>query len=150
MDRGIFLIGLFKLLKAVLLLALAFGALSVIHKDAQEVISYRIWELGADPEGRFFRHFVATLGLASPRAIELVSIGSFTYATIFGIEGIGLLMRKRWAEYLTSIVTASFIPIELYELSRHFTLFKSLVIGINIAIVVYLIIQLRKTQNTAV
>ncbi len=31
-------------------------------------------------------------------------------------EGVGLLLRQYWAEYLTIFTTASLIPLEIYEL----------------------------------
>jgi uncharacterized membrane protein (DUF2068 family) len=147
MDRGVFLIGLFKLIKAALLLTVAIGALSVLHKDVQEVVTYRIWQLGVDPENRFLHRFIVMLGVTSPHQVALVSAASFFYATLFGVEGVGLLMRKRWAEYLTVIVTASFLPLECYELARYFTRFKMLVVLLNIGIVIYLIVQLRKPRK---
>ena len=59
-------------------------------------------------------------------------------------EGTGLLLRQRWAEYFTVVVTGSFIPLELYELARHVTVLRLIVIGINVAIVWYLIAALRR------
>jgi uncharacterized membrane protein (DUF2068 family) len=59
-------------------------------------------------------------------------------------EGTGLLLRQRWAEYFTVVVTGSFIPLELYELARHVTVPRLIVTGINVAIVWYLIVTLRR------
>jgi uncharacterized membrane protein (DUF2068 family) len=57
---------------------------------------------------------------------------------------IGLLLRRRLAEYLTVIVTGSFIPLELYELWRHLTLTRLVILVINVAIVRYLVGVLRR------
>ncbi len=51
-------------------------------------------------------------------------MGTFLYAGLFLIEGTGLLLRKHWAEYFTIITTGLFIPLEVYELARHFTVVK--------------------------
>jgi uncharacterized membrane protein (DUF2068 family) len=48
-------------------------------------------------------------------------------------------MGKRWAEYLTLIVTASFLPLEVYELSERFSVLKVITFVINVAVVVYLL-----------
>ena len=61
-------------------------------------------------------------------------------------EGLGLLRQKVWAEYLTVIATASLIPLEIYELVKHFTALRLGVIGINLAVVGYLIFMLRKNS----
>jgi uncharacterized membrane protein (DUF2068 family) len=92
------------------------------------------------------KRLIALAGFATPRRVALVSIGSFFYAALFATEGIGLLLHQRWAEYFTTIATASFLPLEFYELSQHPTIFKILVIIANIAIVVFLIWQLTKSK----
>jgi uncharacterized membrane protein (DUF2068 family) len=73
-------------------------------------------------------------------------IGTFVYAALVITEGCGLLAQQVWAEYLTVIATASLIPVEIYELQKHFTMLKVGVIVINIAMVVYLIILLRANK----
>jgi uncharacterized membrane protein (DUF2068 family) len=146
LRKGLLIIAIFKLTKAALLLALAIGAISLLHKDVAEVLTYRIGELGVSPEHRYMKRLIALAGFATPRRVALVSIGSFFYAALFATEGIGLLLHQRWAEYFTTIATASFLPLEFYELSQHPTIFKILVIIANIAIVVFLIWQLTKSK----
>jgi uncharacterized membrane protein (DUF2068 family) len=62
-------------------------------------------------------------------------------------EGVGLALRKRWAEYLTIISTASLLPLEVYEIAKGASPAKILVLLANIAIVVYLVIEVRRTRN---
>jgi uncharacterized membrane protein (DUF2068 family) len=71
--------------------------------------------------------------------LELVGLAVWVYAIVEGVEAVGLWFQKRWAEYLTFVVTASFIPIEVYELIHKFTPFKILALVINVAIVIYLL-----------
>jgi uncharacterized membrane protein (DUF2068 family) len=55
----------------------------------------------------------------------------------------GLLLRKRWAEYFTIVTTGGLIPLEIFEITRHFTVAK-LVIGlVNVLIVWYLVARVR-------
>jgi hypothetical protein len=49
-----------------------------------------------------------------------------------------LLLRKRWAEYVTLAVTASFIPLELYEILRHPDAIRVAIGLVNVTIVWYL------------
>ncbi len=65
-------------------------------------------------------------------------------AALFATEGIGLLMQKRWAEYFTSIVTASFIPLEIYEIARRPGALKIALLAVNAIIVIYLIWRLNR------
>jgi uncharacterized membrane protein (DUF2068 family) len=55
------------------------------------------------------------------------------------VEAVGLWYQKRWAEYLTFLVTAAFLPLEVYELTRTVSPLKVIALIINVAIVVYLL-----------
>ncbi len=70
--------------------------------------------------------------------VTLLAISAIAYAALEGTEGIGLAMRRRWAEYLTVIATGVLIPYELYEVVRHPTLFKVGALALNVAVVGYL------------
>jgi uncharacterized membrane protein (DUF2068 family) len=143
-STGILLIGLFKLLKGVLLVAVGIGALKLLHKNVAEIVNHWIEVLRVDPDSRFFHETVSRLFSVTPKQLEALSAGTFFYAALLLTEGTGLLMRKHWAEYFTVITTAGLIPLEIYELARHFSWLKIAVLVVNIAIVVYLIARLRK------
>ena len=70
--------------------------------------------------------------------IDVLAIGAIVYALLEGTEGVGLAMRRRWAEYLTVIATGILIPYELFEVIRHVTLFKVGALLLNLAVVGYL------------
>ena len=70
--------------------------------------------------------------------INVLAIGAITYALLEGTEGVGLAMRRRWAEYLTVIATGVLIPYEAYEVVHHVTLFKVGALLLNLAVVGYL------------
>ncbi|MBC7644533.1 MAG: DUF2127 domain-containing protein [Thermoleophilia bacterium] len=65
------------------------------------------------------------------------------YAFLEAAEAVGLWMHKLWAEYLTLIATALFLPYEIYELSKHLTIIKLIAFGLNAAIVIYLLFAKR-------
>jgi uncharacterized membrane protein (DUF2068 family) len=69
------------------------------------------------------------------------------YAGVLLTEGVGLWLRQRWAEYFTVIVTASFVPLELYEIVRHVTVTRVIVLAVNLAIVGYLVARLRRERG---
>jgi uncharacterized membrane protein (DUF2068 family) len=71
-------------------------------------------------------------------------VGTFIYSAVFLTEGIGLAFHKRWAEYFTIITTASFLPLELYEIIHRATIAKGVALAINILVVIYLVRELRR------
>ena len=60
-----------------------------------------------------------------------------------GAEAVGLWFQKRWAEYLTVVITASYIPFEVYATTRRFAAGRTVILLINVAVVWYLVIRLR-------
>jgi uncharacterized membrane protein (DUF2068 family) len=66
---------------------------------------------------------------------------------LFLTEGIGLWLMKRWAEWFTIIITSSLIPVEIYELYRHPTAVKILVLAINVAVVLYLLYRIQRDER---
>ena len=142
-DRGVAIIGAFKLLKAVVLIAAGLGALDVLHGgQARELVG---WAQLA-PGSRILQKAAARVSGLTERQLEAAAFATFAYAAIFVVEGAGLIARKRWAEWLTVIVTASFIPVEIYELAKHGGAGKILTLAINVAIVAYLAVRLRKRR----
>jgi uncharacterized membrane protein (DUF2068 family) len=71
--------------------------------------------------------------------LHLVGLGVIGYALLEGVEAVGLWWQKRWAEYLTLIATALFIPLEVYEIVHKLSPLKIIALIVNAAIVVYLL-----------
>lgn len=143
-SSALFLIGVFKLLKGFALLAVAFGALKFLHRDLSQTLEHWVNVLRVDPENHYVHRILARSLNVSPHQLKALSIGTFFYAAVFLTEGTGLLLRKRWAEYFTIISTGGLIPLEVYELVKHVTPIKIAVLILNIAIVVYLVLRVRR------
>lgn len=143
-GRGLRLIAAFKLLKALGLIAVGMGALRLLHKDVAAVVEHWVNMFQVDPHSHFINLLLLKLAILNDRRLKELSVGTFVYAAVFLVEGTGLAFRKRWAEYLTIITTASLLPLEIYELVRRLSVSRSLVLAVNVAIVVYLAYELRR------
>lgn len=143
------LIGLFRLLKAALLFAVGFGLHHMLNHDAEEFLRECVHAVRIDPENRHIHAAIAKVTGLSPKRLHELSVGTFAYGSLFAVEGIGLVLRKRWAEYLTVISTSVFLPLEIYELIHRPRLAKVVILVLNLAIVVYLIIGLYRTRAHA-
>ncbi|HLZ50475.1 MAG TPA: DUF2127 domain-containing protein [Candidatus Acidoferrum sp.] len=138
------LIAVFKLLKGVVLLAVGIGALRLLHKDVAAIADHWINAFRGDPHNRYLHWLLAKLPMVDDRKLKELSVGTFVYSAIFLTEGTGLALGKRWAEYFTIVTTASFLPLELYEIFRHATIAKGVALAVNIAVVLYLVRELRR------
>jgi uncharacterized membrane protein (DUF2068 family) len=146
-SRGLLLIAAFKLIKGFALLALAVGALKLLHKDVAAQVAQWIDILRVDPHNHYIREALSKLGMVDDRKLKELSIGTFFYSGLFLTEGVGLALRKRWAEYLTIVSTASLLPLEIYEIVKQVSALKIIVLLANIAVVVYLVIEVRRTRG---
>jgi len=132
-DPMLRLIAAFRLLKAAILIAAGIELLRPLHVPQ--------WVAR-------FPHVMAFVGkLEDPHRKHLVAAAAFAYAVLFIAEGTGLWLQKKWAEYLTLIATASFLPFEIYEVVKRVTALRVVVIVINVAIVIYLVWRLRHPED---
>jgi uncharacterized membrane protein (DUF2068 family) len=144
-DLLIRLIALFKLVKAAMLIALGLGALSMRHDHSW--LGTWIQALAADPHGEYVTRALARVAALDAHVLKQIGVGSLIYACVFLTEGIGLMLRRMWAEVLTVIITTSFIPLEIYELVRNQSWAKAAVIGVNVLIVLYLLRRLKREHH---
>jgi uncharacterized membrane protein (DUF2068 family) len=140
------LIAVFKLIKAALLIAVGVGALKLLHKSMVAVVEHWVDSLKLDPNNQLIDAALEKASHMTPGKIKELGLGSIIYAGLFLTEGIGLWLEKRWAEWLTIIITASLIPLEVYEIHHHPTPVKVAVLLINIAIVGYLVYRIRDNR----
>lgn len=148
-ERLLKLIVAFKFFKGALLIAVALGAHHLLNSNVSDFAEHLVDSFRVDPQNRYIHAILVKLQFMSEKRLKELSIGSFFYAAIVLTEGTGLALRKRWAEYFTIIVTASFLPLEIYELARRVTAVKIVVLLINLAIVVYLVGRVWKGNRRA-
>jgi uncharacterized membrane protein (DUF2068 family) len=137
------LIAIFKLLKAVLLIAIGVGALRLVHTDVTTLMEKWVARFGLNPGSRYVGHVILEAASLSPNRIKDLAVGSFLYAALFLTEGIGLWLTKHWAVWFSTIITSSLVPLEVREIYRHPASAKVLVLVINIAVVGFLIYRIR-------
>jgi uncharacterized membrane protein (DUF2068 family) len=146
-GRGLMLIAAFKLLKGFLLMAVGFGALHFLHRDLAVEIAHWVDLLRIDPHSHYLHWILGKVANVDEKKMRELSVGTFFYSALFLCEGTGLALRKRWAEYLTTISTASLMPIEILEIHKSPSAAKVVFLLINLAVVVYLVRELRRMHG---
>jgi len=100
-------------------------------------------ELNLDPGQHLWKRLldrlVVRFGTASEATQDLLGWGAILYGALEVFEGVGLLLRRRWAEYLVLLATAAFLPLEIDEVIRHPTVVKAVAFVVNVVIIAYLV-----------
>ena len=131
-------------MKGLLLAFLGVATINLRHKDVTEILGTWVDQLHLDPGGRLVHGLLVHAADFHARRLVAIGAGMLVYAALLLTEGFGLLLRRRWAEYLTVVATGALVPLELYEIARHFTWTRLAVLVVNIIIVWYLLIRIRE------
>jgi uncharacterized membrane protein (DUF2068 family) len=127
------------------------GAIAVIvfvfasHRDALRGRALRIvadLQTGTSssrPSRHGLLHEVERAFSLQSSTLRLVGAVLAAYAIVEGLEAVGLWYQRRWAEYLTFLVTTSLLPLEVYELANRLSPIKIATLLINLAVVAYLL-----------
>jgi uncharacterized membrane protein (DUF2068 family) len=143
-TTAIRLITLERFLKAVVLIAggiilLVLSAKTDMHSLVEQVQNQLNLSSGRGWWRQLVSRVLERFGHATRLQADAVAIGAILYGCLEAFEGIGLLLRRRWAEYLVLIATAAFLPLEVAELIGKPTVFKAGALLVNLLIIGYLV-----------
>jgi uncharacterized membrane protein (DUF2068 family) len=148
---GLRVIALFKFAKVLLLIATSYG----VHKllDANIIERLYTWSstLSDDRlERKLIERALTWVEDLGAKRIQIFVAVTVAYTAVALLEGIGLWMRRTWAEWLTVLFTASLIPFELWELIKRppgHRLPIAATLFLNVVIVAYLVWFIRRQQK---
>jgi uncharacterized membrane protein (DUF2068 family) len=138
-NRWLMLIAAFKIAQALLFVAVGVGALRLVHKDIGDILLKLAHHLHFSPESRFVDFILDRATIVNDRLLRRFSIGLFAYAALGMTEGIGLYLEKAWGEYMTLLITASFLPWEIYEVFHRVTAVRAGLLVVNVLVFLYLL-----------
>jgi uncharacterized membrane protein (DUF2068 family) len=148
-DRGLLVIGIFKLVEAIFFVLVGLGALHYLHRDLREGILSLAARLRRDPEGRLVGYVLNHLDSMTARRLREIGVATFLYAGLRVTEGLGLVLEKAWAEYLTVGVTMSFLPWEMYEIVERLDWVRVGLLIVNLLVLAYLVWMLQRKKQAA-
>jgi uncharacterized membrane protein (DUF2068 family) len=116
----------------ILLVVATHTDLTALAENAQDQLSLgggtSLWR-------RLFDQALARFGThANP-----IAVAAILYGVLEVTEAVGLIRRRRWAEYLVFFATIAFLPLEIDEMLRRPSALKALTLLVNIAVGVYLV-----------
>lgn len=138
-DTFLRVVAVFKFCKATLLLVTAWGLLRFVNPGFQVRADEWIDGLHSGFGQYVLRATLEAVNRLSPVRLHLLSLASLVYAILFLVEGYGLWLGRRWAEYLTVCITSLLIPYEVYEVMTKGRPVAVAVLCVNVLIVVYLL-----------
>ena len=143
-QTGLALIAVFKLVKGALLLLVGLGLLKLMHAEIATLFSRLIEALHLNADSRIIHALVLKVDALQPHSVLVVALVSLGYAGMLLLEGVGLWLERSWAAYLTVISTSLLLPFELYEVIDRVSIVRVGVLLLNLVIVLYLLMQLKK------
>ncbi len=138
-NKWIVLIASYKTLQAMLFVLIGIGARHFIHKDVGDELGSLADHLRFNPESRLVNFVLDKASLLNDPILRRIGILAFVYSAVSYVEGIGLYFERVWAEYLTLLITASFLPWEIIEIFRRQTIFRFSLLAVNLLVFVYLL-----------
>ena len=145
-DPLLRLIAFFKLMKSVLFICAGFGLLHFLNRDVETRLVMLMDSLHVDSDNHVAKWCLHAAGDLTKGKKETLSAIAFFYGILFGVEGTGLYLRKRWAEWFVVIMTGSLLPLEIYEIAHRISVAKVALLVGNLIILGYLIAVIRRRQ----
>jgi uncharacterized membrane protein (DUF2068 family) len=130
-----------KLLKGALFVALAITAYTLSDNNLPEEYQRALHFLKLNPERKFWSDLAVGIASLTEARVRGVAVGAFIYSLFSWVEGVGLIFRVPWAGWLAIGESAFFIPIEVYELVHSFSFLVLGILGLNVLIVWYLLLN---------
>ena len=140
-DRASFLraVAIYKFTKTAVLICLGLATMRLVRPEVAAAFEQWVQDLPVGYIQHVSEQFLNWIdgGPATSRVVFL-GVGLFAYATLFLVEGVGLWLQRRWAEWLTVVATGTLIPLEIYECVVHPTPVPFLLLVVNAAVVWFL------------
>lgn len=146
-DRLLPWIAAERAVRAVLLIGIGIVLVTHIHEDYGRDITRIAQHLGFDPTSNGIRALSGAAERLTPTKIRVYGIVAIAYGALEAVESYGLFGRRRWAEYLTVVATTLLFVPEIDELVKKPSAFKAGAFVVNIAVVAYLVVRLRRRPD---
>ncbi len=138
-NQWLVLIAVYKFLQALLFVAIGMGANRLLHRDIADVVIRFAEHLRFNPESRLVNFILEKAMLLNAEEIRRIGVVAYSYAALSLAEGIGLYLEKAWGEILTLAITASFLPWEVFEITRRLTWVRVGLLTANVLVFIYLL-----------
>jgi uncharacterized membrane protein (DUF2068 family) len=141
-HRGLRVVAVFEGAKGALVLATGFGLLAFLHGGLHDAAEELVRDIHLNPARHYPRIFLDAAAHVTDTQLWLLALSAILYAIVRFTEAFGLWHRKRWAEWFGALSGGIYIPFELFEVAHRLSWVRLTVLGVNTAIVAYLVHEL--------
>lgn len=147
---GLRVVACFEAAKGFVVLAMGLCLFRLAHKDV-EAIALRIVRQLHLGEGRYSQIFLDAAGRLDDSHVRMLAMVALLYSLVRFIEGYGLWLDRRWAEWFGAVSGAVYLPLEVYKLWEGVTGLRVSILVLNCAIVFFLtqLLVRRQVRTTA-
>ena len=145
-KRGLRTIAVVEAAKGVLVTLVGLGLAHLAIGDQEAIGEQIVQEFHLNPASRV-PHIFLMAADSSDTKLWVLAFAAAIYSSIRFAEAWGLWFSRRWAEWVTAIGAAVYVPIEIYELMISVTVIKVTLLILNVLIVAYLCQALRQKRN---
>lgn len=128
-------VALFEGFKGVLVLALASGALALVHADVDAIAARLVEHAHLNPAAKYPHIFLDAAAHLDQAHLLRLALGAGAYSAMRLVEAYGLWRSRTWAEWLAALGGAVYVPFELIELATKLTPAAAIALAVNLAIV---------------
>ncbi len=143
-DRLLPWIAAERTFRAIAVLAAGIILLTHPHTDWAAEISHWVRSLGLNPNSNWVRKLTEKIKHVSANQEAIFGVLALVYSALEFTEAYGLFRRRRWGEWLTVVATSIFLVPEVWELTKSISALKLGGLLVNLAVVAYLIVRLRR------
>jgi uncharacterized membrane protein (DUF2068 family) len=144
---GVRAVALIEGIKAAIVLLAGFGLLALIHRDVQDVAEGLVRHSHLNPASKYPKIFLDAANKVTDANLWLFAGLAALYALVRAIEAYGLWNERRWAEWFALASSASYLPVEVYEMWPRFGWVKFCILLTNIVVVLYMVYALRHSRE---
>lgn len=149
LKDGLRAVAVFEAFKGTLALLAAAGLFYYIPRDLRHIVVELVGRLHLNAGKSYPNVFLRVVEDASNAQLWLIAALVVVYAGVRVAEAYGLWFGRKWAEWLAAVSGAIYVPVELYEISRHVTWVRITALVLNVAIVAFMCFALARRSRSS-
>jgi len=139
-------IALGRFIYGLILVAAGLAIFNLLGKNPSAELSEWMSKWHFDTHLYYVHWLLQKASTLSQPLLILLTVANFFYAALAFVESAGLTFGKHWAYWLVILDTASFIPIETYQLCKHFGWLNLILLLYYLTTTIYLLLKIKRAR----